>query len=177
MFLFLFFSLQMVWRPSSSMVWPWTHWPWNGAGSRTQVSTMHCRLLNQAWSQAISISWESPMESFKLSFNTLCPSDAIWHHRPESALAQVMAWCCQAPSHYLNQCWLPFGEVLRHLPGSNFTGSAQATILYNELENLLKPNDARIFVNLLRTRQFLSFKKQSFHLYSMTKMLSQEHFS
>ena len=92
MFLFLLFSLQMVWRPSSSMVWRWTHWPWNGAGSRTQVSTMHCRLLNQAWNQAINTSCESPLESFKLSFNTLCPSDAIWHHRPESALAQVMAW-------------------------------------------------------------------------------------
>ena len=23
----------------------------------------------------------------------------------ESTLAQVMAWCCQATSHYLNQCW------------------------------------------------------------------------
>ena len=22
-----------------------------------------------------------------------------------STLVQVMAWCCQAPSHYLNQCW------------------------------------------------------------------------
>ena len=23
----------------------------------------------------------------------------------QSTLVQVMAWCCQAPSHYLNQCW------------------------------------------------------------------------
>ena len=23
----------------------------------------------------------------------------------ESAMVQVMAWCCQATSHYLNQCW------------------------------------------------------------------------
>ena len=22
-----------------------------------------------------------------------------------TTLVQVMAWCCQAPSHYLNQCW------------------------------------------------------------------------
>ena len=24
----------------------------------------------------------------------------------KSTLIQVVAWCCQAPSHYLNQCWL-----------------------------------------------------------------------
>ena len=23
----------------------------------------------------------------------------------KSTLVQVMAWCCQAPSHYLSQCW------------------------------------------------------------------------
>ena len=38
--------------------------------------------------------------------NTLWPSDAIWWHRSGSTLAQVMAWCLKAPSHYLNQCWL-----------------------------------------------------------------------
>ena len=31
----------------------------------------------------------------------------------ESTLVQVMAWCCQATSHYLSQCWLrsmsPYG--------------------------------------------------------------------
>ena len=31
------------------------------------------------------------------------PSDAIWWHRSGSPLAQVMAWCLTAPSHYLNQ--------------------------------------------------------------------------
>ena len=38
--------------------------------------------------------------------NSLWPSDAIWRQRHGSTLAQVMAWCRQAPSHYLNQCWL-----------------------------------------------------------------------
>ena len=37
-------------------------------------------------------------------FNTLRPSDAIWRHRSGSTLAQVMACCLTAPSHYLNQC-------------------------------------------------------------------------
>ena len=30
----------------------------------------------------------------------------IWWHKSWSTLAQVMAWCLMAPSHYLNQCWL-----------------------------------------------------------------------
>ena len=38
--------------------------------------------------------------------NSLWPSDAITWQGTESTLAQVMAWCRQAPSHYLNQCWL-----------------------------------------------------------------------
>ena len=38
--------------------------------------------------------------------SSLRPSDAIWWHRSGSTLAQVMACCLTAPSHYLNQCWL-----------------------------------------------------------------------
>ena len=40
------------------------------------------------------------------------PSDAIWWHKSMSTLAQVMAWCLTAPSHYLNQCWLIISRVL-----------------------------------------------------------------
>ena len=47
------------------------------------------------------------------TLNSLWPSDAIWQQRSGSTLAQVMAWCCQATSHYLSQCWprslLPYG--------------------------------------------------------------------
>ena len=32
--------------------------------------------------------------------------DAIWRHGNRATLAQVMACCLTAPSHYLNQCWL-----------------------------------------------------------------------
>ena len=41
-----------------------------------------------------------------LLFNSLWPSDAIWQQRSGSTLAQVMAYCLTAPSHYLNQCLL-----------------------------------------------------------------------
>ena len=45
---------------------------------------------------------------------TLRPSDTIWRHRSGSILAQVMACCLTAPSHYLNQCWLIISKVLWH---------------------------------------------------------------
>ena len=39
---------------------------------------------------------------------------AIWQQRSGSTLAQVMACCLTAPSHYLNQCWLIISKVLWH---------------------------------------------------------------
>ena len=47
-------------------------------------------------------------------FNSLGPSDTIWRWRSWSALAQVMACCLTAPSHYLNHCWLIISKVLWH---------------------------------------------------------------
>ena len=41
------------------------------------------------------------------SLNWLWPGDFIYWHRSGSTLVQVMAGCLTAPSHYLNQCWLP----------------------------------------------------------------------
>ena len=46
--------------------------------------------------------------------NSLGPSDSIWCWRSGSTLAQVMACCLTAPSHYLNQCWLIISKVLWH---------------------------------------------------------------
>ena len=43
--------------------------------------------------------------------NSLWSREAIWQHGTMSILAQVMAWCLMAPSHYLNQCWLIISEV------------------------------------------------------------------
>ena len=53
--------------------------------------------------------------------NSLRPSDCIWRHRPGSTLAQVMACCLTAPSHYLNQCWLIISKVQLHSSDGNFT--------------------------------------------------------
>ena len=49
-----------------------------------------------------------------LLLNSLWPSDVIRRQGTESTLAQVMACCLMAPSHYLNQCWLIFSKVLWH---------------------------------------------------------------
>ena len=57
--------------------------------------------------------------------NTLRPSDAIWRQWSWTTLAQVMACCLTAPSHYLNQCWLIIRGVLWHSSEKIFAGIAQ----------------------------------------------------
>ena len=44
-----------------------------------------------------------------IQINSLCPNDGIKHM---STLDEVTAWCCQAPSHYLNQCWHVANDLL-----------------------------------------------------------------
>ena len=53
--------------------------------------------------------------------NSLGPSGAIWRQRSGSTLAQVMACCLTAPSHYLNQFWLILSKVQWHSSDGNFT--------------------------------------------------------
>ena len=54
------------------------------------------------------------LKTGKNMLNSNWPSDTIWRQRCGSTLAQVMAWCHQATSHYLSQCWptsmLPLGH-------------------------------------------------------------------
>ena len=58
---------------------------------------------------------------FLFYFTSLWPSDAIWRQRSGSTLAQVMACCLTAPSHYLNQCWLIISKIQLHSSDGNFT--------------------------------------------------------
>ena len=51
------------------------------------------------------------MQIFMNTLQRMWPSNAIWRHRTGSPLAQVMARCLKAPSHYLNQCWLIISKV------------------------------------------------------------------
>ena len=68
-----------------------------------------------------STSFLSIYDSVKWCINSLWRNDAIWRHRSRSTLAQVMAWCRQAPSHYLNQCWLISSKVQWHSVEGNLT--------------------------------------------------------
>ena len=67
--------------------------------------------------------------------NSVGPSDAIWQQRSGSTLAQVMACCLTAPSHYLNSCWLIISKVQWHSSKGQFTRDASAINHWNYLEN------------------------------------------
>ena len=71
------------------------------------------------------------------SFNSLWSSDAIWRQGSGSTLAQVMACCLTAPSHYLNQCWLITSKVQWHSSGGNFTRDTSASNYQNKIEKYL----------------------------------------
>ena len=58
--------------------------------------------------------------------NSLWPSDAMWQQRTGSTLAQVMACCLTAPSHYLNQCSFTIFKVNWYSFEYNFTGDTPA---------------------------------------------------
>ena len=69
-----------------------------------------------------------------LCFIFIMANDIIWQQWSGSKLAQVMAWCLTAPSHYLSQCWLIISAVLWHSPKTSFLGSAQDFSSQNQFE-------------------------------------------
>ena len=72
----------------------------------------------------LSVGWPA---HFTVSFlNSLWSSDAIWRLRSGTTLAQVMACCLTAPSHYLNQCWLTINFVQWHSYEGSFTRDTSA---------------------------------------------------
>ena len=71
-----------------------------------------------------------------MRINSLRPSDAIWRHRSGSTLAQIMACCLTAPSHYLNQCWLIINKVQLHSSDDNFTRDISATNINMKIAHL-----------------------------------------
>ena len=60
------------------------------------------------------------------NINSLCLGDVIG----QPTLAQVIACCLPAPSHYLDQYWLIIGNVPWNSPESNFSPTAQAIFLH-----------------------------------------------
>ena len=84
--------------------------------------------------------WIKIQNWFVLGFNSLRPSDAIWRQWSWTTLAQVMACCLTAPSHYLNQCWLIIRGVLWHTSESSFAGIAQGIDSGYEFEKYILKN-------------------------------------
>ena len=68
------------------------------------------------------------------TFNSLEPSEAIWRCRSGSTLAQVMACCLTAPSHYLNQYWLIISKVEWYSSKGKFTRDTSAINQWNYLK-------------------------------------------
>ena len=68
--------------------------------------------------------------------NSVWLSEAIWPRR-SSTLAQIMACCLAALSHYLDQCWLIISKVQWDLFESNFMRDTSTIIHKNELEGYL----------------------------------------
>ena len=42
-------------------------------------------------------------------------TNCLLHYESASTLAQVMAWCLAAPSHYLIQCWLIISKIPKYI--------------------------------------------------------------
>ena len=73
----------------------------------------------------------------QMQFNSFWPTDTTWQHRIESILAQVMACCLTAPSHFLNQCWVLISEILWHPPEGDFVVNTQTIYPWYKFENYL----------------------------------------
>ena len=86
-----------------------------------------------------------------------CQIGLIWMAQgladDKSTLAQVMAWCCQATSHYLNQCWhrfmSPYGMtwLLTHWGWDRMAAILQTTIL--RAFSCIKIFELRLKISLL----------------------------
>ena len=77
-------------------------------------------ITNPCWGWSVSMLIKGDTGR-SIQINPLWPSDVIWRQGYRSTLAQVMACCLTATSHYLSQCWLMISEVLWHSPDSNST--------------------------------------------------------
>ena len=74
-----------------------------------------------SWWRVHKLQWVNTLRPNYTTVNSLWPSDTMWQQRSGSTLAQVMACCLTAPSHYLNQSWQTIIKVLCHSPDVNST--------------------------------------------------------
>ena len=91
----------------------------NDIGSDDGLLPCCCHYLNQCWNSVNSLAagkfeWNFKYVIFKQILvidvgGISCEIALLWMSLDftddQSTLVQVMAWCCQATSHYLSQCW------------------------------------------------------------------------
>ena len=99
----------------------WFEWRMSGFNNTFSIATqmrwkIHFTIIHIGDTGEPNCSWHHPIGPPKgpdwdcticvgsRTINPLWPGDAIRRHRFWSTLAQVMACCLTAPSHYLNQC-------------------------------------------------------------------------
>ena len=104
------------------------------------MGVLHIRLLGCMCLQDQWFWIFYPRHQSCTALNSLRPSDAIWRQWSWTTLAQVMACCLTAPSHYLNQCWLIIRGVLWHTSESSFAGIAQGIDSGYEFEKYILKN-------------------------------------
>ena len=110
--------------------------------------------------------------SLASTINSLWPSDTIWRHRSGSTLAQVMACCLMAPSHYLTQCWLIIRKFSDHqlraisqeMPQPSITKVSLKITYISFHANLPEANELKISINCI----FSVSRNHIFLLASMT---------
>ena len=84
---------------------------------------------NPAGYMHASIHPQDPLRADNVNkISSLGPSDAIWWQRCGSKLAQIMACCLTAPSHYLNQFWFILSKVQWYSSDGNFIRIPQPSI-------------------------------------------------
>ena len=83
-------------------------------------------------------SWSTEVYSLEVHLSSIKHLILSWHNISRSTLVQVMAWCRQAPSHYLIQYWIITNNTLRKtspiISSSNTFVSNQSIFLTHNLK-------------------------------------------
>ena len=110
MFCSLSLHSQLASCPSNLGIMSCLSYWWSGSPVMTHPIVSKILTLHSLWLSCVGKIWAA---FYKSPFNSLWPRDTKWHHRSWSILAQVIACCLMAPSHYLNQC--PLRKLENHL--------------------------------------------------------------
>ena len=94
------------------------------------LSNLACDWLSIVWAYSEQETGNGPRTKWPTCTRQQFIMPAILWHRSRLTLAQ-------APSHYLNKCWLIIIEVLWHSTESIFIAITQAAFWYNEFENYM----------------------------------------